>query len=160
MVSGVSSGSGISGVSSGSGVIEIVMDDEPILMIPKSKTPTILSSSTMNSSSILEPPPIPPTLERRRTSSVSHIYTHNRGRSETDNSLSNRFSRAAERLRSASRGRNNSSPIVDNIPPPTWSVPPPLNRSATTTPSNGIQMERHPMEVRAAYHGTMEGGMI
>ncbi|KAF7891594.1 hypothetical protein EAF00_007896 [Botryotinia globosa] len=176
MVSGVSSGSGISGVSSGSGVIEIVMDDEPIPMIPKSKTPTILSSSTMNSGSIMEPPPIPPTLERRRTSSVSHIYTHNRGRSETDNSLSNRFSRAAERLRSASRGRNNSSPIVDkgvtksptenngspyeSVPPPTWSVPPPLSRSVTTTPSSGMQMERHPMEVRATYQGNMEGGMI
>ncbi|CAD6446927.1 a09af699-e234-43be-851e-e85e9dec5d91 [Sclerotinia trifoliorum] len=176
MVSGVSSGSGISGVSSGSGVIEIVMDDEPIPMIPKSKTPTILSSSTMNSSSIMEPPPIPPALERRRTSSVSHIYTHNRGRSETDNSLSNRFSRAAERLRSASRGRNNSSPIIDkgatkspiengsspyeSVPAANWAPPPSLNRSATTTPSSGMKAERHPMEVRAAYQASMEGGMI
>lgn len=176
MVSGISSGSGISGVSSGSGVIEIVMDDEPIPMIPKSKTPTILSASSMHPGFIMEPPPIPPTLERRRTSSVSHIYTHSRGRSETDNSLSNRFSRAAERLRSASRGRNNSSPIVDkgatkspienggspyeSVPSANWSLPPPLNRSATTTPSSGMQTERHPMEVRAAYHGSMEGGMI
>ncbi|ESZ90748.1 hypothetical protein SBOR_8861 [Sclerotinia borealis F-4128] len=165
MVSGVSSGSGISGVSSGSGVIEIVMDDEPILMIPQ-----------MNSNSILEPPPIPPTLERRRTSSISHTYTHNRGRSETDNSLSNRISRAAERLRSASRGKHNSSPVTDkgvtksptdsngspyeSVPPANWSAPPLLDRSVTTTPSSGIQTERHPMEVRAAYHGNMEGGMI
>ncbi|APA15485.1 hypothetical protein SS1G_13420 [Sclerotinia sclerotiorum 1980 UF-70] len=176
MVSGVSSGSGISGVSSGSGVIEIVMDDEPISMIPKSKTPTILSASTLNPSSIMEPPPMPPALERRRTSSVSHIYTHNRGRSETDNSLSNRFSRAAERLRSASRGRNNSSPIIDkgatkspvengsspyeSVPAANWAPPPPLNRSATTTPSSGMKAERHPMEVRAAYQASMEGGMI
>lgn len=178
MVSGVSSGSGISGISSGSGVIEIVMDDEPIPMIPKSKTSTILSASSMNSGSTALPPPFPSTLERRRTSSISHTYTHNRGRSETDNSLSNCFSRAAERLRSASRGRNNSSPIIDkgatkspidngtspyeSVPPHHWSAAPPLNRSATTTPSSGMgmQMERHPMEVRAAYQGSMEGGMI
>ncbi|RAL67330.1 hypothetical protein DID88_008090 [Monilinia fructigena] len=162
MVSGVSSGSGISGVSSGSGVIEIVMDDEPIPMIPKSKTPTILSVSTMNSGSMMERPPMPPALERRRTSSVSQTYTHNRGLSETDNSLSNRFSRAAERLRSGSRGRHNSSPSIDkgvtksptengispyeSVPPANWSVPPPLNRSVTTTPSSGMQTERHPME--------------
>ncbi|KAI9645092.1 hypothetical protein NHQ30_005826 [Ciborinia camelliae] len=173
MVSGVSSGSGISGVSSGSGVIEIVMDDDhesiPTSIMHKSKT----STGTSTVGIIMEPPPIP--RERRRTSSVSHTYTHNRGRSETDNSISNRFSRAAERLRSASRGRHNSSPVIDkgvtkspidaNGSPhegvlPSWSVPPPLNRSATTTPSSGMQIERHPMEVRAAYHGSMEGGMI
>ncbi|QSZ36028.1 hypothetical protein DSL72_007152 [Monilinia vaccinii-corymbosi] len=165
MVSGVSSVSGISGVSSGSGVIEIVMDDEPIPMMAKS-----------NSGFSMEPPPMPPALEHHRTSSISHTNTHTRERSETENSLTNRFTRAAERLRSASRGRHNSSPSIDkgitkspiengispyeSVPHANWSVPPPLNRSVTTTPSSGMQTERHPMEVRAAYHENMGGGMI
>lgn len=36
----------------------------------------------------------------------THSVNHNRGRSITDNSLSGRFSRATERMRSASRGAN------------------------------------------------------
>ncbi|KAM3082423.1 hypothetical protein ACMFMF_002087 [Clarireedia jacksonii] len=147
----------VSGVSSGSGVIEIVMDDEPIPMIPKSKTPTTMM--------MMEPPPIPHEMHRRRTSSVSHSRTHSRGRSDN----ANVFSRAAERLRSASRGRNNSSPIIDKQKSPIEAAPyeiwsQPIVRSNTTTPSmqsmGGQTTERHPMEVRAAFQSNIDGGMI
>jgi len=105
--------------------------------------------------------PQPPT--RSRTSSVSTGNGHNRGRSVNDNSLSGRFSRATERIRSASRGKNSSPQLNRTKSPqdvsPYESVPPlwgpealPANRGPST-----ITTERHPLEVKSSY---MEGGMI
>jgi len=113
--------------------------------------------------------PAPPKAPFARDSRISH----SRGRSETDNSISMRFSRAAERLRSASRGRNTSSPEINRTksPPmeisPYESMPAPWvpNRSANTTPQipivpgNGQYGERHPREIMAAMKES-EGGMI
>jgi hypothetical protein len=142
----------ISGVSQTSGVIEIVMDEE----VNNTSAPTTAVDVTA-------PLQLPV-----RSSSISHT----RGRSENDNSLSGRFSRAAERLRSASRGRN-TSPLVERgkttsplETSPYESVPTPWSptRSANTTPqmsssTNMPTIERHPREVKAAMKDA-DGGMI
>ncbi|TVY78306.1 hypothetical protein LSUE1_G006956 [Lachnellula suecica] len=132
--------------SQGSGVIEIVMDDE---------------DEKTSSAPDIPAPPNPP-FAHKRTASAGH----NRGRSENDNSISGRFSRAAERLRSASRGRNGASPLLDRTKSPQESSPyesvPPLwspTRPPNTTPGQPITSERHPREVKAAMQD-MEGGMI
>ena len=147
----------VSGVSSqGSQVIEIVMDED------------VGKHSGPNSAEL---PPAPPQPPFAHPSSVSH----NRGRSENDNSISGRLSRAADRLRnrSASRGRNTTSPQLDRTRSPIEtspyeSVPPMWSRSANATPNisnvnllagNGNVTERHPREVKAAME-QMEGGMI
>ena len=147
----------VSGVSQGSGVIEIVMDDE--------------EEKGNATSPIVEAPSSPQSLQAvARNSSVSH----NRGRSETDNSITGRFSRAAERLRSASRGRNGASPHLERTkspqelpqPSPYESVPGMWSGSRTSLatpnlppmPNSGGILERHPREVKAAMN--MEGGMI
>jgi hypothetical protein len=81
--------------------------------------------------------------------------------------LTGKFARAAERLRSASRGRNGAkSPQEIPQPSPYESVPGMWSpsRSTTTTPgpppmpNPGNMTERHPREVKAAMN--MEGGMI
>lgn len=129
----------VSGVSSGSGsgVIEIVMDDD------EDKSGDVIVVSQQQ--------PV------HRTS-----ISHNRGRSENDSSLAGRFSRAAERLRSASRGRN-GSPLMERTKSPQETSPyesiQPMwsPRSANATPNIGAPtIERHPRDVKAA----MEGGMI
>ena len=142
----------VSGVSSqGSQVIEIVMDEEEEKAHSAGEVPA------------------PPKAPFARDSRISH----SRGRSETDNSISMRFSRAAERLRSASRGRNTASPEVNRTksppmePSPYESVPGPwaANRSVNTTPQvpafagNGQYGERHPRDIMAAMKES-EGGMI
>lgn len=81
-----------------SGMIEIVMDEDenaPAAAPNDGMVPVI-------------PPPAPPASKG----------SHNRGRSagETSSSLSGRFSKATERLRSASRGRKES--LRGNKPPP------------------------------------------
>ena len=146
-----------SGVSQGSGVIEIVMDDE--------------EDKLDVTSPVIEAPASPQSLQAvSRNSTVSH----NRGRSETDNSLTGRFSRAAERLRSASRGRNGASPYLErNKSPQEPSPRSPLesvpgkwspSRSSIATPNVpplprvASNMERHPREVKTEMN--MEGGMI
>jgi hypothetical protein len=97
-----------------------------------------------------------------RNSSISH----NRGRSENDNSLTGRFSRAAERLRSASKSRNGARSPMD-VPqqspyesiPGMWSPTRSMSSSVPPMPNTGNgTVERHPREVRAAME--MEGGMI
>ena len=124
----------VSGVSQTSGVIEIVMDDdEDKIEIPAA-----------------------PQQPFARSGSISH----SRGRSENDSSLSGRFSRAAERLRSASRGRN-GSPLLDRTKTPQEhspyeSIPPVWSPTRSTTNVSVPVTERHPREVKAA----MEGGMI
>ena len=143
----------VSGISSqGSGVIEIVMDDE----IEDNQEPNSVPDV-----------PAPPQAPFARESRISH----SRGRSENDNSISGRFSRAAERLRSASRGRNATSPLqsrssIENSP---YESVPSLDRwqgsrSANNTPimptAQGLlATERHPREVAAAMKQT-DGGMI
>ncbi|KAH8816319.1 hypothetical protein F5884DRAFT_662453 [Xylogone sp. PMI_703] len=151
MVSGVSQGSGL---SLGSGVIEIVMDDED-------EKPGMTNAPAVEAQA-------PPQHSRThsRTASISHV----RGRSENDNTFSGRFSRAAERLRSASRGRNNGGDRLERTKSPQdtvspyESVPPPfgMNRSTSDTPAAqyaGPVTERHPREIKAAM-GMMEGGMF
>ena len=150
----------VSGVSQGSGVIEIVMDEDE----EKAKQPTPAPSSASEA-------PSPPQLPFARNSAIGH----NRGRSENDNSISGRFARAAERLRSTSRGKNGTSPLMDRTKSPQESSPyesvPPLwspTRSTNTTPGVGIvssganrstSTERHPREIAAAMRET-DGGMI
>ncbi|PBP25712.1 WD g-beta repeat protein [Diplocarpon rosae] len=138
----------VSGVSQGSGVIEIVMDDDD------DKTKQTIIDVPAASQHFQRTPPI----------------SHNRGRSESDNSITGRFNRAAERLRSVSRGKNGASPGLDrtrspgqleSMPqttqspyesvPTLWSP----NRQAAASPSS---IERHPREVKAAMN--MQGGMI
>ncbi|KAG9238747.1 hypothetical protein BJ875DRAFT_367229 [Amylocarpus encephaloides] len=146
-----------SGVSGGSADIEIVMDNED----EKSKSPH----------ESLAPPQPGFGPSHSRKSSLGH----NRGRSEADNSISSRFTRAAERLRSASRGRNspamdrNKSPPIEgsfapydnvqyeNAPPANWGS----RRPSISSPSliSNMTSERHPREVKAAMK-EMEGGMI
>jgi hypothetical protein len=135
-------------------VIEIVMDDEE----EKNNGP--------NSAVDI---PAPPQAPFARESKISH----SRGRSENDNSISGRFSRAAERLRSASRGRNTTSPLMEKSRSPIENCPyesvPPIvqwggSRSANNTPivqtSGGLlSTERHPREVKAAMNQE-DGGMI
>jgi hypothetical protein len=148
----------VSGVSQGSGVIEIVMDDE--------------EEQDTTTSSITEAPASPG--QNLQPHARNSAISHNRGRSETDNSLTGRFSRAAERLRSASRGRNGASPYLERTKSPgepqhtspyesipgMWS--PSHSSSAGSSmpplPNGGSIVERHPREVRAAMD--MEGGMI
>ncbi|KAI0025253.1 hypothetical protein F4780DRAFT_768476 [Xylariomycetidae sp. FL0641] len=124
----------------GSGTVEIVMDEEEQdAMVP--------AAAPMHESIVpIIAPPAPP----------SSRNGHNRGRSNTDNSLAGRISRATERMRSASRGRTSSilgsrtkSPEQTS---PYESVPPPGGYAGQTSPQAPSQLERHPREVRAAYH--------
>jgi hypothetical protein len=147
----------VSGVSTGSGDIEIVMDDD---------------TDTRSVAGEVLSPPLPPFAQGHvRKNSIGH----SRGRSETNNSISGRFSRAAERLRSASRGRNSpgldrtKSPQIEQFrePGPYESVPPPAGWNPSRRPSisspsitsGNMTTERHPREVKAAMN-QMDGGMI
>jgi hypothetical protein len=155
-----------SGVSQGSGVIEIVMDSEAECdAAPQPAQTQPLSSPTLVTETSMPPP------SHSRTNSISH----NRGRSVNDNSLSGRFSRATERIRSASRGRKDGgSPVIVRTLSPqevspydvvnNWGSISETNivlgpgRSVNATPAT----ERHPREVVALPEGHvyMEGGMI
>jgi hypothetical protein len=141
----------VSGVSTTSGVIEIVMDDDE-------------DNTTAPMTAIDEYAP------QQLVARNSSISQHSRGRSENDNSITGRFSRAAERLRSASRGRQ-TSPLLERGKPtsptsaqdtsPYESVQTPWNSNLNSHMSSGATMgltERHPREVKAAME--MEGGMI
>ncbi|KAI0406382.1 hypothetical protein F4802DRAFT_606342 [Xylaria palmicola] len=137
----------------GSGSIEIVMDDEePGAAIP--------SAAPIHESTVpIIAPPAPPSRPG-----------HNRGRSVTDNSIAGRFTRATERMRSASRGRSNSilgsrtkspeqtSPY-ESVPPPPAPVgynSPPLPPPPPMVPLQKV--ERHPREVKMAYQQQQEVG--
>jgi hypothetical protein len=150
----------ISGVSQGSGVIEIVMDNDDEKTIHPTPAPHSANDA-----------PSPPQLPFARNSAISH----SRGRSENDNSISGRFARAAERLRSTSRGKTGTSPLMDRTKSPQESSPyesvPPLwspTRSTNSTPGVGMassganrstSTERHPREIAAAMREA-DGGMI
>lgn len=140
----------VSGVSHGSGVIEIVMDNEDD---PQSG----ISAGSPQASQLPQVPPPPP---------MHHPpAAHNRGRSENDHSISGRFSRAAERLRSASRGRNTVSPAVDRTKSPQEtspyeSVPWGIPRSTATTPGAAVVNLGHGHERLPTAMRPEEGGMI
>ncbi|KAI0809531.1 hypothetical protein GGR55DRAFT_679365 [Xylaria sp. FL0064] len=138
----------------GTGSIEIVMDDEE-------QNPAVPAAAPMHESIVpIIAPPAPP----------SSRNGHNRGRSVTDN-IAGRFTRATERMRSASRGRSNSilgsrtkspeqtSPY-ESVPPP----PPPVGYTSPPPPppmpqpSQLQSVERHPREVRMAYQQQQEVG--
>ncbi|KAH6656834.1 hypothetical protein BKA67DRAFT_590646 [Truncatella angustata] len=126
-------------VFGGSGTIEIVMDESD-----NENVPVAVPMSEVVVPIIAPPAP--------RNSS------HARGRSisDKDNSIAGRFSRATERMRSASRGRSNSilgsrtkspeqtSPYESVLPPVSYTVP---QQQAV----QAQMVERHPREVRAAY---------
>ncbi|KAG9247206.1 hypothetical protein BJ878DRAFT_214114 [Calycina marina] len=147
---GTNTSSIVSGISSqGSQVIEIVMDEEEEKAHSASEVPAAPKAPFAHNSRI----------------------SHTRGRSENDNSISMRFSRAADRIRSASRGNNTTSPEVYRTRSPLGanpyeSVPVPWapSRSTTTTPQaqgpgSSQYQERHPREIMAAMKES-EGGMI
>jgi hypothetical protein len=184
LVSGVSLG------SQGSGVIEIVMDDEEEQAPPPSPP-----KPTLAQLSAVPPPPPPPPVRHGSLDAAGNpaaaprqsILGHNRGRSinekEKDNSISGRISRATERMRSASRGRNTASPQLnrtkspiehspyESVPqaPPQWAFEQSVlaQRQAERQAQVQLQqqqqqaaqqgLERHPRDVRATM---MEGGMI
>jgi hypothetical protein len=105
----------------GSGMIEIVMDEDdsaPMAAAPNDGMVPVLS------------PPAPPSLKG-----------HSRGRSNGESSISSRFSKATERLRSASRGRKESGRGVKSPPieAPYESVPTPQHNLHTSlrSPVNG-----------------------
>lgn len=177
LVSGVSLG------SQGSGVIEIVMDDdeEPSQTIQVQSLP---QPSQSQNQQIPPPPPPPPASFRQSLQAQppqggnSSILGHSRGRSVNDNSITGRISRATERMRSASRGRNGASPQAnrtrspldvspyESVPPSQWGLGvdangmvmlPGQRGMAQQQQQGGVVMERHPREIAAAM---MEGGMI
>jgi hypothetical protein len=96
---------------------------------------------------------------------------HARGRSQNDNSISGRLSRATERMRSASRGappqlsRTKSPPVsppmvsapYESIPTAKWVLDQMQNRAGYQAAAPPLTSERHPREVKAEM---MEGGMI
>lgn len=143
--------SGVSQVSSASGTIEIVMDDDQPTLIP---------------ALALEPP-----LPLKQRASIMH----SRGRSETE-SISNRISRAADRFRSASRGRDSpnmertKSPLdaaapYESVPAnAVWSQPLRSHSIPMTTgsvPTIPLASDRnYPREPKSAGPVRMDGGYI
>jgi len=125
-----------------SAVIEIVMDDEA---------------------------PAPTRTTPPQEAHAHGTISHTRGRSQNDNSISGRISRATERMRSASRGpppqlsRTKSPPVsppmiaapYESIPTAKWVLDQIQNRQAYQAAASTT--ERHPREVKA---DMMEGGMI
>ncbi|KAI1174540.1 hypothetical protein F4777DRAFT_579844 [Nemania sp. FL0916] len=141
----------------GTGSIEIVMDEE------ESGPAAIPAATPMHESTVpIIAPPAPP----------SSRNGHNRGRSTNDNSIAGRFSRATERMRSASRGRSNSMKSPDqtspyeSVPPPPpppppaayANPPPPPPPPAQPQTSQSQTLERHPREVKMAYQQQQEVG--
>lgn len=137
------------------GSIEIVMDEEE-------QGPIIPAAAPMHESTVpIIAPPAPP----------SSRNGHHRGRSVNDNSIAGRLSRATDRMRSASRGRSNSilasrtkspdqtSPYESVPPPPPppapvgySGLPPPPPPPPSAPQMSLASVERHPREVRMAYH--------
>ncbi|KAK9778735.1 hypothetical protein SCAR479_04358 [Seiridium cardinale] len=130
----------------GSGTIEIVMDEEEednkdiptAIPVGETKVPIIA-------------PPAPRSASHARGRSIS----------DKDNSIAGRFTRATERMRSASRGRSNSilgsrtmspeqtSPYESVLPATSYA--PPQQQQQQQQASQPQTIERHPREVRAAY---------
>ncbi|KAI9158638.1 hypothetical protein HJFPF1_06636 [Paramyrothecium foliicola] len=97
----------------GSGMIEIVMDEDD-------SAPVVVAAAPNDGMVPVISVPAPPSLKG-----------HSRGRSNGENSISSRFSKATERLRSASRGRKESGRGVRSPPieAPYESVPTPQHHT-------------------------------
>ncbi|KAI1339917.1 hypothetical protein F5Y15DRAFT_58776 [Xylariaceae sp. FL0016] len=141
----------------GSGSIEIVMDDSE-----DNGNGAIPAAAPMHESTVpIIAAPAPPAAR------------HSRGRSSNDNSIAGRIGRAAERMRSASRGRSNSILGRNKSPEqtsPYESVPNPAGYFANgqqqqqqqgqpQQQGNQQSMERHPRDVRATYHQSVGSGL-
>ncbi|KAL1867441.1 hypothetical protein VTK73DRAFT_4179 [Phialemonium thermophilum] len=108
-----------------SGTIEIVMDNNDQMgstmgpLPPPPRPPSVPVAIPVSEATVpIIAPPAPPASRNG----------HHRGRSSVDNSIAGRISRATERMRSASRGRNNpnrtKSPET-GVPAPYESISPP-----------------------------------
>ena len=170
-----SSGSSSSGnrnivsATPGGGTIEVVMDDDD----QNTSGTNAPAAAPMSEATVpIIAPPAPPT---------GRSVGHSRGRSitESSSSIAGRISRATERLRSASRGRNNSSSASALAAPrgaksPDQTSPYESLPTVSYNPQQQQQMqqqmiqqqqqqqqqniERHPREVRAAYQQRQEFG--
>lgn len=155
--------SGVSSSGSGSGVIEIVMDDED----DDAKSDYVMDVPTSSQQQFQHQPQQQSQQLPQQQFQRSNTISHNRGHSENDNSITGRFNRAAERLRSASRSRNGSPGLIPQdiqspyeSVPALWSPGRSLSNAQPYGSNNGGQTtERHPREVKAAMN-QMEGGMI
>ncbi len=174
-----SNNSNIVSATPGGGTIEIVMDEEE--QGNSNSNSNAPAAAPMSEATVpIIAPPAPPAARNG----------HNRGRSITESSIAGRLSRATERLRSASRGRNNS--VVRGTKSPDSTSPyeslPPVSYGGQQQQQLQLQLqlqqqqllqqqqqqlqlqniERHPREVRAAYQqqqqeygtGLLEGEMI
>ncbi|KAK8006174.1 WD domain-containing protein [Apiospora marii] len=141
----------------GKGTIEIVMDDDD----NNNNYTTNAAPAVIPASDADVPIIAPPQTRHARSQSV----TENK-----DNSIAGRFSRATERMRSASRGRTSSqlgqrtkspeqtSPYESVLPPVSYKGPTPSNSDANQQPQQPSMIERHPREVRATYHTRHNSG--
>ncbi|KAK8134878.1 hypothetical protein PG984_006890 [Apiospora sp. TS-2023a] len=144
----------------GKGTIEIVMDDDD-----NNNNYTTNAAPAVIPVSDADVPIIAPPQSRHAR---SHSVNENK-----DNSIAGRFSRATERMRSASRGRTNSqlgqrtkspeqtSPYESVLPPVSYKGPTPSNSDANQQQQQQQQqsmVERHPREVRATYHTRHNSG--
>ena len=104
-----------------SGMIEIVMDDDDQAPPPPPPAPSSVPVASPLSESVVPilSPPAPPSAK----GVSSPTSGHHRGRSSVDNSLSGRFSRATERMRSGSRNRTTPSSMVPRRSPETATSP-------------------------------------
>lgn len=157
----------------GGGTIEIVMDDDDQQQQQNSNAPAAAPMSEATVPIIAAPAPP----AARNGNGNGNGNGHSRGRSitESSSSIAGRISRATERLRSASRGRNtnNGSALGRGTKSPDSTSPyeslPPVSYNggqhiAVQQQQQQLQMqlqlqqqqqqqniERHPREVRAAY---------
>lgn len=135
-----------------SGTIEIVMEDGQTQPIPPPPPPPVPVAIPVSEASVpIIAAPAPP----------SSRNGHHRGRSSIDNSIAGRISRATERMRSASRGRHNSSVVSrtkspEGMPAPYESVPPPVSYRAPPELRSPIQ----PLPVNDFRTGLHQSEMI
>ncbi|KAL8335052.1 hypothetical protein RB598_009313 [Gaeumannomyces tritici] len=103
-----------------SGMIEIVMDDDDQVPPPPPPPPSVPVASPLSESIVpILLPPAPPSAKGTSSSTSGH----HRGRSSVDNSLASRFSRATERMRSASRNRTTNPSMVPRRSPESSTSP-------------------------------------
>ncbi|RYP09914.1 hypothetical protein DL765_008286 [Monosporascus sp. GIB2] len=140
----------------GGGTIEVVMDEDD-----QGNTNNAPAAAPMSEATVpIIAAPAPPTSRNG----------HSRGRSIPNNSIAERLSRATERMRSASRGRNNSvlgrgakspdgtSPY-ESLPPVSYNghISSAQQQQQVQVQQQQQQIERHPREVRATYQQQQQG---
>ena len=158
---GSSSSGNIVSATPGGGTIEVVMDEDD--QAGSGSSNNAPAAAPMSEATVpIIAPPAPPT---------GRSGGHSRGRSitESSSSIAGRISRATERLRSASRGRNNSSSLAatrsakspdqtspyESLPPVSYN---PQQQQQQIQQQIQQSVERHPREVRAAYQQRQEFG--